>query len=87
MVTFIDDYSHSCAVDFMALKSETLSKFKEFIVSATGESGDKVGVLRTDNGGEYTSGEFKTFLRDKLIEHETTTPHNPEQNGVAEHMN
>ena len=75
MVTFIDDFSRICAVYFMALKSETLSKFKEFIDSATGESGEKVGMLRTGNGGEYTSREFKTFLRDNLIEHETTTTH------------
>ena len=54
MVTFIDDFSRSCAMYFMALKSETLSKFKEFIASAMGESGEKVGVLRTDNDGEYT---------------------------------
>ena len=72
MVTFMGDFSRSCAVYFMALKSETLSKFKEFI---------------TNNGGEYTSREFKTFLRDNLIEHETTTPHTPEQNGVAKRMN
>ena len=44
-------------------------------------------ILRTDNGGEYMSNEFKKYLRDNLIEHETTNPYSPEQNGVAERMN
>ena len=50
MVTFIDDFSHSCAVYYMELKSETLSKFKEFIVSATGESGEKCYRITHDGG-------------------------------------
>ena len=33
------------------------------------------------------SNEFKKYLRDNLIEHETTNPYSPEQNGVAERMN
>ena len=36
-----------------------------------GESeGGKVKALRSDNGGEYTSMEFKTYLADKGIEHQ-----------------
>ena len=46
-----------------------------------------VGAIRTDNGGEYLSGEFKTYLKSKGIRHELTVPHTPEQNGVAERMN
>ena len=30
MVTFVDDFTRSCAVYFMAHKSDTLEKFKEF---------------------------------------------------------
>ena len=44
-------------------------------------------VLRTDNGGEYTSTRFEEFLRREGIRHERTVPKTPEQNGVAERMN
>ena len=43
--------------------------------------------MRTDNGGEYMSAEFQDFLKEKAIHHETTVPHSPQQNGVAERMN
>ena len=43
--------------------------------------------LRTDNGGEYTSREFKSYLRTEGVRHELTVPKTPEQNGIAERMN
>ena len=44
-------------------------------------------MLRSDNGGEYITGEFESYLKLKGIRHELTVPHIPEQNGVAERMN
>ena len=86
-VTFIDDFSRCCAVYFMKKKSEVLEKFKEFEAITTNESGRRVIKLRTDNGGEYVSQEFETYLKSKGIQHELTVPHSPQQNGVAERMN
>ena len=43
-------------------------------------------VLRTDNGGEFTSAEFKNCLKKEGIKHELTIPKCPEQNGVAERL-
>ena len=43
--------------------------------------------LRTDNGGEYISTEFKEYLKLRGIHHELTVPYTPEQNGVAERLN
>lgn len=51
------------------------------------QSGRKLKILRTDNGGEYTSNEFQAYLKRQGIKHETTIPKTPEQNGVAERMN
>ena len=51
------------------------------------QKGRKVKVLRSDNGGEYTSGEFKGYLTDASIQHQFSVPGRPEQNGVAERMN
>ena len=36
---------------------------------------------------EYTSSEFKAYLKAEGVRHELTIPKNPEQNGVAERMN
>ena len=41
----------------------------------------------TGGGGEYTSTEFITYLKNEGIRHELTVPKTPEQNGVAERMN
>ena len=44
-------------------------------------------ALRSDNGGEYISGEFKDFCSKEGIRRELIAPHNPQQNGVAERKN
>ena len=62
MVTCVDDFSRSCAVYFMAHKSDTLAMFQEFHAKVTGESGERIGVLKTDGGGEYRSKEFAQYL-------------------------
>ena len=51
------------------------------------QKGRKVKVLRSDNGGGYTSTEFKTYLADKRIEHQLSIPGRPMQNGVAKCIN
>jgi transposase InsO family protein len=47
----------------------------------------KLKILRSNNGGEYTSKEFKYFCRDDGIKKELTTPYDPQQNGVEEIKN
>ena len=44
-------------------------------------------TLRSDNGGEYLSNNFKAFLAEHGIKHELTVTYTPQQNGVAERMN
>ena len=51
------------------------------------ESGKQVKALRSDNGGEYISNEFKDFCRKEGIRRELIAPHNPQQNGVVERKN
>nr|DAD23742.1 TPA_asm: hypothetical protein HUJ06_025205 [Nelumbo nucifera] len=87
MVTFVDDFSRYVWVYFMRQKSETLSKFNEFRKVAVAEVGKRIRCLRTDNGGEYTSGEFSDFLREHQIRHQFTCPNTLQQNGVAERKN
>jgi hypothetical protein len=51
------------------------------------QTGKKIRVLRSDNGGEYTSKEFMDFCAGEGIRRELTVPYNPQQNGVAERKN
>ena len=44
-------------------------------------------VLQSDNGGEYLSGQMKSFVERHGITHRLTAPGNPHQNGVAERIN
>lgn len=43
-----------------------------------------VKLLRTDNGGEFFSYEFRAFMFDSGIEHQSTCAYTPHQNGVTE---
>ncbi len=81
---FIDDFSGWRFISFLKAKSEAADRFKELIHTVRGETGNLVRIFRTDNGGEWTSNEFATWLAHKGIRHETSVPHTPQQDGVSE---
>ena len=54
--------------------------FKALVENLTGK---KIKKLRTDNGTEYETNEFKNFCKEVGIKRETTTVYTPEQNGIA----
>ena len=86
-VTFIDDKSRFTAVYFMQRKDQVFEKFKEYEAMVTNVTGKNIKILRSDNGGEYTSKVFVDYLRKKGIQRQLTIPRTPQQNGVAERMN
>ena len=51
------------------------------------QTGRKVKVLRFDNGGEYTSTEFKAYLPGEGIKHRLGISGRSEQNELAKRMN
>jgi transposase InsO family protein len=61
-VSFINDYSRKRPGYISYL--EVFSKFKEFKALIENLSERKIKILRSDNGGEYTSKEFVSFCRD-----------------------
>ncbi len=87
----------------MKQKSETFSCFKKFhklaerhkglkihrvnVINRTNLPPERLKTLRTDNGGEYLSNEFKSFLQEHGIRHLLTVAYTPQQNGVAVRMN
>lgn len=102
-VTFIDDYSKWTVMYTMKRKSDTLTYFKKYhsyaerhtgaklssfnVIKRTGNSKDHIKAIRTDNGGEYISLQFKNYLEEHGIQHQLTVAYTPQQNGVAERMN
>jgi transposase InsO family protein len=86
-ITFIDDFSRYAYVYTMKKRSEAVEKFKHFKALVENQHNTSIKILRSDNAPEYTEGEFQKVLSDAGIHHETTTPHSPQQNGVAERYN
>jgi hypothetical protein len=74
-------------VDGLCKKSEVLDHFKVFMKWAKVQIGKHVQHLHLDGGGKYTGGKFIKYLDERGIQHEITTPHTPQHNGVAGQIN
>ena len=85
-LTFIDDTTRYVWVYVLKLKDQVFERFLELKALVEKSTGRKLKALRTDNGDEYTSTEFETYLKKEGVRHELTVPKTPEQNGVAERM-
>lgn len=81
-MVFVDDFSGAFGVYFLKNKSDATRATEQFLAD-TAPYGS-VKRLRSDNGGEYISEEFKSLLLKNHIKHETSAPYSPHQNGTAE---
>lgn len=79
-----DEASEYRTVYTLKHKSDVYSKFVDFANKVKNQFGHDIKVLKTDNGREYVNSEMIKFMSARGIIHETTAPHNPEQNGKAE---
>ena len=61
-ITFTDDYSRYGYVYLMRHKYEAFDKFREYKAVAEKQLDVHIKQLRSDLGGEYLSGEFKSYL-------------------------
>lgn len=86
-ITFVDDFSRKTWIYFLKHKDEAFDMFKNFKALIENQSGKKIKVFRSENGGEFISNEFIDFCREVDIKKEIIVPYNPEQNGVAERKN
>lgn len=83
-IVFKDDYTRYKVVYFLKHKSESAECFKNYTKIVTRDTGKRVKLLRSDNGGEYIGKEFEEWLLNNGIKHQTSAPHTAEQNGKAE---
>jgi transposase InsO family protein len=87
IATFIDDYSRHGVVYFLKSKDQCATVLKKFVAWAKNQTSEKLQALHSDCGGEYMSGELKSFLAKKGIEHHLTMPGLLQQNSVAKRWN
>ena len=77
-VYFIDDFSHKTWIYFLKGKTEVFNKFKEYKSLVHNQTKRKIKTLQSDNGGEFTSKEFKELYREFGIKRELRTSYNPQ---------
>ena len=77
-VTFVDDKSRFVCVYVLKSKGEVFAKFCEWNAMVELSTGQKLNVLRSDYGGEYTSEEFTKYLRAEGVRHELMVRTSPQ---------
>ncbi|CAI7746597.1 unnamed protein product [Closterium sp. NIES-54] len=88
VLTLKDDYTNYLWVASLARRSDMAAVFTAWHREMKTKLPTKpLAALRTDNGGEYTANAFTEYLSSHGIVHQTSLPHTPHQNGVAEWVN
>jgi transposase InsO family protein len=68
-------------------KADAPAAIMTFQAKVERETGKKLKVLRTDNGGEFTSVQFGEHCAGEGIQRHFSAPGTPQQNGVVEWRN
>ncbi|GJY67798.1 retrovirus-related pol polyprotein from transposon TNT 1-94 [Tanacetum coccineum] len=69
------------------MRDETPEVLKEFLTMIQQNLQALVISIRTDRGTEFLNKTLHAFFKEEGIEHQTSTPYTPEQNGVVERRN
>lgn len=86
-VTFLDDHSRKIFVYMIKRKDEVPDIVLKFIALAENQTGEKLKVLRIDNGRVYLNSKLQSSLEKMGIQHQTSMAYHPQQNGRAERIN
>ena len=81
---FKDECTNFRKVYFLRHKSEVFERFKDFEKFVNTQTGNRIKILRSDNGREYTSEEFRKHTENLGIIHDFSSPYIHQQNGKAE---
>ncbi|GJT05416.1 retrovirus-related pol polyprotein from transposon TNT 1-94 [Tanacetum coccineum] len=69
------------------LQDETPEVLKDFLTMIQRNLQAQVISVRTDRGTEFLNKTLHAYFKEEGIEHQTSTPRTPEQNGVVERRN
>ena len=83
-ILFVDHYSRFSWLYLLKSKSEAFTKSVHFNAMVANQFSLNIKTFRSDDGGEFTSNEFKTCLSNHGIAHHISYPYTPQQNGVVE---
>uniref|UniRef100_A0ACD6A031 Uncharacterized protein n=1 Tax=Avena sativa TaxID=4498 RepID=A0ACD6A031_AVESA len=86
-ILIVDDHTRYMWLELLRSKDEALSFFKKVKATAEVERECKLIAFRSDRGGEFNSRDFIEFCEANCINHQTTAPYTPQQNGVVERRN
>jgi transposase InsO family protein len=75
----IDDLSCYMWVVVLGSKGEAADAIRRVQAVAEAECGSKLCVLRTDNGGEFTTAEFVSYCADEGVQRHYSAPYSPQQ--------
>ncbi|GAX79016.1 hypothetical protein CEUSTIGMA_g6456.t1 [Chlamydomonas eustigma] len=87
MLSVIDDGTRYGAVRFLPRKSDAADCTIELQKLFQTQMGVPTIIMRFDNGKEFINHRMMSYAKQHGIRVETTTPHTPQQNGVAERCN
>ena len=83
-ICFVDAYTRYTSIYLLENRSQALHAFQLYKALLENLTGHKIKALQTDNGREYLSNAFKTFLQKNGIYHRLTCPYDHPQNGKVE---
>ncbi|GJV25670.1 retrovirus-related pol polyprotein from transposon TNT 1-94 [Tanacetum coccineum] len=87
ILVIVDDYSRYTWTLFLCSKDETAEVLKDFLTMIQRNLQAPVISVRTDRGTEFLNKTLNAFFKEEGIEHQTSTPRTPEQNGIVERRN
>ncbi|GKA29744.1 retrovirus-related pol polyprotein from transposon TNT 1-94 [Tanacetum coccineum] len=87
ILVIVDDYSIYTWTLFLRFKDETPKVLKDFLTMIQRNLQALVISIRTDRGIEFLNKTLNAFFKEEGIEHQTSTPRTPEQNGIVERRN
>jgi transposase InsO family protein len=67
-IMFTNDFSCYTRLTTMHTKDGALQAYKDYAAWADTQHGARIKRLRSDRGGEYTSREFTSFLKEQGTE-------------------
>jgi transposase InsO family protein len=87
VLTIRDIGTGFCEVKIMKSKAETCGLLIATIERWEKETGDQVKVVRSNNGGEFSSNVLLEYLTKRRIKAERALPYHHYQNGAIERFN